>query len=214
MLPRDLCSYFRWQSNLLKVLLHSANSRSLCHVFSSACNFQAANMHTCCHGTGTLRDCGAGLTARAGHRRVCNAPRWSRVSWRPRTAATKHSGTQVVQEETAEEVTQSTVLDKLAGLFLNRAASSLKRGASTCLSCKGKGACDCPACKGGGLLSENQARMNTMRHTVQKLQTVLHVDRAVNNTEWLLTNRCRRCQGKGVIICEQCNGMGMRIPVK
>ena len=43
--------------------------------------------------------------------------------------------------------------------------------------------------QGGGLLSENQARMNTMRHTVQKLQTVLHVDRAVNNTEWLLSNR-------------------------
>ena len=107
-------------------------------------------MHTCCHGTGTLRDCGAGLTARAGQRRFCNAPRWSRVSWRPRTAATKHSGTQastgflmpsyctvvscpcitsnivpqVVQEETAEEVTQSTVLDKLAGLFLNRVSTA------------------------------------------------------------------------------------------
>jgi hypothetical protein len=43
--------------------------------------------------------------------------------------------------------------------------------------------------QGAGLLSENQARMNMMRHTVQKLQTVLHVDRAVNNTEWLLSNR-------------------------
>lgn len=43
--------------------------------------------------------------------------------------------------------------------------------------------------QGAGLLSDSQARMNTMRHTVQKLQTVLHVDRAVNNTEWLLSNR-------------------------
>ncbi|WIA33553.1 hypothetical protein OEZ86_006677 [Tetradesmus obliquus] len=100
----------------------------------------------------------------------------------------------------------------LVDFFLNRASSSLTRGTATCLTCKGVGACECPLCKGAGIMDKEASRMNTMRHAAQKMKQVLHVDRANYNTEWLQTNRCRRCHGAGRVACPTCGGLGVRTP--
>lgn len=47
----------------------------------------------------------------------------------------------------------------------------------------------CLLLQGAGVLDREQSRMNQMRHTAQKLQQVLHMDRSNYNTEWLVTNR-------------------------
>lgn len=72
-----------------------------------------------------------------------------------------------------------------------KAASSLERGQTTCLTCRGKGTCTCPACRGAGTLPEGAAagRMNPVRHAAQKLKGLLREDGGEYSTDWLITNR-------------------------
>ncbi|KAF6261026.1 hypothetical protein COO60DRAFT_1503781 [Scenedesmus sp. NREL 46B-D3] len=117
----------------------------------------------------------------------------------------------VVEDEQQSQQT-SGPFGALVDFFLNRASSSLTRGPATCLTCKGVGACECPLCKGAGIMDKEASRMNTVRHAAQKMKEVLHVDRANYNTEWLMTNRCRRCRGCGRVACPTCGGLGVRSP--
>ncbi|KAF8058121.1 hypothetical protein HT031_005781 [Scenedesmus sp. PABB004] len=116
------------------------------------------------------------------------------------------------EEEQAAAGEAPGAFQQLFDRLLNRASSSLKRGPATCLTCKGQGSCQCPACKGQGLLDKDHARMNVMRHTAQKVKQVLNIDRSNYDTEWLVTNRCRRCRGYGNIACPTCGGLGVRSP--
>jgi hypothetical protein len=54
----------------------------------------------------------------------------------------------VVEEaaQQAEEQEEATGFSAVVQRLLHRAASSLTRGTTTCLSCKGQGTCTCPAC--------------------------------------------------------------------
>eukprot|EP00882_Tetradesmus_deserticola_P002350 GHRQ01002507.1.p1 GENE.GHRQ01002507.1~~GHRQ01002507.1.p1 ORF type:complete len:185 (+),score=30.84 GHRQ01002507.1:210-764(+) len=130
------------------------------------------------------------------------------------TAGAQRHGTQQLPVVEDEQQPQQTTgpFGALVEFFLNRASSSLTRGPATCLSCKGVGACECPLCKGGGIMDKEAARMNTVRHAAQKMKEVLHVDRASYSTEWLTTNRCRRCRGGGRVTCPTCGGLGVRSP--
>ncbi|GBF92131.1 hypothetical protein Rsub_04478 [Raphidocelis subcapitata] len=109
-------------------------------------------------------------------------------------------------------VRASSPLQALADLLLNRAASTLERGQTTCLTCRGTGSCTCPACRGRGTLPEGAAagRMNPVRHAAQKLKGLLREDGGEYSTDWLVTNRCRRCHGNGGWQCDSCNGSGLR----
>jgi DnaJ-class molecular chaperone len=118
---------------------------------------------------------------------------------------------QVAEEETqqAEQQEEATGFSAVVQRLLHRAASSLTRGTTTCLSCKGQGTCTCPACHGTGITNKD-ARQNVMRHTTQKLRSVLGGERSEYHSDWLTSNRCRRCHGAGVMVCPTCQGLGTR----
>eukprot|EP00877_Chromochloris_zofingiensis_P003605 jgi/Chrzof1/13245/Cz07g25300.t1 len=102
---------------------------------------------------------------------------------------------QTITEVDHQEEQNPGPLASVVNFLLYRAASRLERGHATCLACKGQGTCACPNCKGEGLVSKEEARMNT-RH----------------KTDWLMTNRCQKCHGQGQVICTTCNGVGVRNP--
>jgi len=52
-----------------------------------------------------------------------------------------------------------------------------------------------------------------VRHAAQKLKGLLGVERAEYSTDWLVTNRCRRCHGAGSWVCPDCGGVGVRGPL-
>uniref|UniRef100_A0A7S0X014 CR-type domain-containing protein n=1 Tax=Chlamydomonas leiostraca TaxID=1034604 RepID=A0A7S0X014_9CHLO len=136
------------------------------------------------------------------------------VAWARDTEVSKTAHGQALVPAPIEQATElpeksRTVIDVL----LNRAASNLTRGAATCANCKGTGACSCPSCQGHGIVKPQQARMNVMRHAVQKFKMLLGVPRAAYSVDWLQTNRCRRCHGQGNVLCDICNGAGIRHPV-
>jgi DnaJ-class molecular chaperone len=94
-----------------------------------------------------------------------------------------------------------------------KAASSLQRGPATCRTCEGRGVCACGACRGEGVLaSGGRPQLNQVRHAAQRVQGLLGVERAAQNTEWLVSNRCKRCHGQGVCVCPTCGGIGVRAP--
>eukprot|EP00878_Enallax_costatus_P001542 GHUV01001693.1.p1 GENE.GHUV01001693.1~~GHUV01001693.1.p1 ORF type:complete len:169 (+),score=33.56 GHUV01001693.1:295-801(+) len=115
----------------------------------------------------------------------------------------------VAKEQQAQQA--ASPFGKLVDYFLNRASSSLKRGPATCLTCKGKGSCTCPICQGAGIV-DKAPQLDPVRHTVQKLQQVIGVDRAEYKTDWQVTNRCLHCHGAGLVLCPDCGGLGMRSP--
>jgi hypothetical protein len=50
------------------------------------------------------------------------------------------------EAQQAEQQEEATGFSAVVQRLLHRAASSLTRGTTTCLSCKGQGTCTCPAC--------------------------------------------------------------------
>lgn len=128
-------------------------------------------------------------------------------------ASRRQQQQQVLVEEQEEQQQQQHSNNPLVGLvdrLLHRAASSLTRGSCVCLACQGSGACSCPLCNGQGLTDASHSRHNQVRHAAQKLKSVLHLERADYNVEWLQSNRCRRCHGRGFLPCASCNGLGVR----
>ncbi|GLC41668.1 hypothetical protein PLESTB_000690700 [Pleodorina starrii] len=111
---------------------------------------------------------------------------------------------------------QQDVFQKTIDLMLNRAASSLKRGASTCVSCRGGGTVECAHCKGGGRLSAQAAeRAGLLRTALLRLRTAVGLaphDVPYASSSWMQTNRCPRCHGVGRLACEPCTGTGLRFP--
>lgn len=103
-------------------------------------------------------------------------------------------------------------LQALANVLLNRAASRVERGETTCLTCRGTGQCTCPACKGAGTLSPAAAASHNslVKHAAQKLRATFD-SRAEYSTDWLRTNRCTRCHGVGGWVCPDCDGAGARL---
>lgn len=123
--------------------------------------------------------------------------------------ARKQQQPTVEQVEDQDQVQSPSGFSAVVQRLLHRAASSLTRGTTTCLTCKGQGTCTCPVCNGAGV-TEKDARQNVMRHTAQKLRSVLNVERSEYHSDWLTSNRCRRCHGTGAMICPTCQGMGTR----
>lgn len=120
--------------------------------------------------------------------------------------------TTTVDNTKQQQEQQSAIpFGQLVDQFLSRAASSLKRGPATCLTCKGKGSCMCPMCQGAGV-NDSQPRLDSMKHTAQKFKQVLGVDRSYYKTDWQVTNRCLHCHGSGLVLCPDCAGLGVRSP--
>jgi DnaJ-class molecular chaperone len=130
------------------------------------------------------------------------------ASRQPRLQARKQADT-VVEDVSQEQQQEATGFSAVVQKLLHRAASSLTRGQTTCLTCKGQGTCTCPACSGHGVV-DRDARQNVMRHTTQKLRSVLNGERSEYHSDWLTSNRCRRCHGTGVMVCPTCQGLGTR----
>lgn len=150
-------------------------------------------------------------TARVQHPAV-QASRTARVK-HPAVQASRRQAVQeqeeLQQQQEQQQQEPKTGFSAVVERLLHRAASSLTRGQTTCLTCKGQGTCSCPACHGTGI-TDRDARQNVMRHTTQKLRSVLGADRAEYHSDWLTSNRCRRCHGAGVCVCPTCQGLGNR----
>ncbi|KAI8466140.1 MAG: hypothetical protein J3K34DRAFT_524810 [Monoraphidium minutum] len=97
-------------------------------------------------------------------------------------------------------------LQQLTDLLLNRAASRLERGKATCITCKGSGACTCDACKGQGTLRGGAGQASSLGEKAQNLF------KPAREKDWLVTNRCLRCHGRGSWVCRDCGGTGFREP--
>lgn len=71
--------------------------------------------------------------------------------------------------------------------------------------------------QGAGILQpEKVARMNSVKHAVNKLGQLLPGGGSVSHDQvWVKSNRCRRCHGSGVIRapCPACKGTGRRAAV-
>jgi hypothetical protein len=67
------------------------------------------------------------------------------ASRQPRLQARKQADT-VVEDVSQEQQQEATGFSAVVQKLLHRAASSLTRGQTTCLTCKGQGTCTCPAC--------------------------------------------------------------------
>ncbi|GIL57427.1 hypothetical protein Vafri_12651 [Volvox africanus] len=108
------------------------------------------------------------------------------------------------------------VFQKSIDVMLNRAASSLKRGTCTCMSCRGSGTVECAHCKGSGRLSTQAAeRAGLLRGALLRLRTAMGLppqEVPYASSGWMRTNRCPRCHGVGRLACEPCTGSGQRFP--
>lgn len=54
--------------------------------------------------------------------------------------------------------------------------------------------------------------MNFIKHAWHKLSTLLSGEKSVSmyDSDWFKSNRCKRCLGRGAIVCSSCNGSGRR----
>lgn len=57
-----------------------------------------------------------------------------------------HARNTVEDAEVDQEQPQATGFSAAVQRLLHRAASTLTRGTTTCLTCRGQGTCSCPAC--------------------------------------------------------------------
>jgi len=129
------------------------------------------------------------------------------------------SGRDEVQPANEDEATECPIpvpptREALVETLLSRAASRVKRGPCTCITCKGAGVQVCDCCQGRGLLTPGHAssRTNVISNAVQHV-TSLFGDHS-NGQQGLVTNRCRRCHGVGKLPCSECHGSGARFPKK
>lgn len=171
---------------------------------------------------------------------TANQGRQLRVQARRQAPIVEEEVQQASEQQNQEATGFSAVVQKL----LHRAASSLTRGQTTCLACKGQGTCTCPACnvsqavvlrsrhdmcsalsgltgqhsvycisdgrvlhcawpaclvafvprhvvcvlQGTGIVDKD-TRQNVMRHTAQKVRSMLQVERSEYHSNWLTSNR-------------------------
>lgn len=102
----------------------------------------------------------------------------------------------------------------LAGnLLMNAASWRVVRGQTYCVHCRGTGKETCPTCQGAGIVQPEKVRMNQIRHAAGKIQVLLGVnDAKMHDSDWLKSNRCKRCHGTGALPCKHCEGTGMLGP--
>ncbi|BDA49630.1 hypothetical protein COCOBI_14-2500 [Coccomyxa sp. Obi] len=116
------------------------------------------------------------------------------------------------RQESSEGASTSSSWTGLVSNLLFGAATSLERGDATCLSCRGTGALPCSACKGAGVMQQ-KVRMNQLRHTMNRVKTMVGMEsKSMYDTQWQMSNRCRKCHGQGQLLCATCNGLGSRGP--
>ncbi|EFN50736.1 hypothetical protein CHLNCDRAFT_142565 [Chlorella variabilis] len=102
----------------------------------------------------------------------------------------------------------------LAGnLLMNAASWRVVRGQTYCLHCRGTGKESCPTCQGAGIVQPEKVRMNQIRHAAGKVQVLLGLNEPkMFDSDWMKSNRCKRCRGTGALPCKHCNGVGMLGP--
>ncbi|CAK0783393.1 hypothetical protein CVIRNUC_006592 [Coccomyxa viridis] len=148
--------------------------------------------------------CGAGTVSSHRHRSIAVI------------TAAKDSSRQGLEEKTAhsEGANSSGGFSGLVNNLLFGAATSLERGDATCAKCRGCGAVSCPSCKGAGVKNQ-KVRMNQIRHAFNRVKNMVGIDSAsMYDTQWQMSNRCRKCHGQGRVLCSFCNGIGARGPSK
>ncbi|CAL5220688.1 g2737 [Coccomyxa viridis] len=129
-------------------------------------------------------------------------------------SAAGDSSRQSVEDRKASsgEASSSEGFSGLVNNLLFGAASSLERGDATCAKCRGAGALSCPSCKGAGVTNQ-KVRMNQIRHAFNRVKNIVGIDSAsMYDTQWQMSNRCRKCHGQGRVLCSTCNGYGSRGP--
>ncbi|KAL6784973.1 hypothetical protein ACKKBG_A01900 [Auxenochlorella protothecoides x Auxenochlorella symbiontica] len=98
-----------------------------------------------------------------------------------------------------------------ASLLFNAASWRAQRGQTHCITCQGKGQVQCPQCKGTGVGPRSRQPTNPIQHAANKISSLVSGGKA-DDVEWRTSNRCSRCQGRGVCRCEECGGTGRRGP--
>ncbi|GIL89682.1 hypothetical protein Vretimale_16648 [Volvox reticuliferus] len=133
------------------------------------------------------------------------------VNFKPSSPTSQTSSSVGNNANYAEDIFQKSI-----DIMLNRAASSLKRGTCTCMSCRGSGKVECAHCKGSGRLSIQAAeRAGLLRGALLRLRTAVGLppqEVPYASSGWMRTNRCPRCHGVGLLACEPCTGSGQRFP--
>lgn len=113
------------------------------------------------------------------------------------------------QADITEHVDQSSYFPGLMSRLLWNASSMRDRGKASCNICKTAGNVVCPECGGARVLSKASKRAQA--HARARLASFLEdVDQPRYRDEWLVTNRCPRCHGAGVMTCPACGGEGYR----
>ncbi|KAK9818723.1 hypothetical protein WJX74_003373 [Apatococcus lobatus] len=144
------------------------------------------------------------------------APKQQRVARQPLCAETRKR-----QRTAPSEPPEETPAQQASGNFLSDgvnlvndllfgAASRLDRGMTTCVACRGTGTCNCSTCQGTGTLSNKKANLNQIKHASNRLQSLMGGGQTHRDTEWMMTNRCRKCHGHGRMPCPACEGRGIR----
>lgn len=95
-------------------------------------------------------------------------------------------------------------------LLVNAASWRVMRGQTECVTCRGTGRTTCGACQGAGIIKrEELVRMNQVKHAAGKLQVMLGMNEPKSvESDWMQSNRCKRCKGTGAETCVQCDGTG------
>lgn len=65
--------------------------------------------------------------------------------------------------------------------------------------------------QGTGVGPRSRQPTNPIQHAANKISSLVSGGKA-DDVEWRTSNRCSRCQGRGVCRCEECGGTGRRGP--
>ncbi|PSC74297.1 serine threonine kinase [Micractinium conductrix] len=96
---------------------------------------------------------------------------------------------------------------------MNAASLRAVRAQSYCVQCRGTGRTTCSACQGAGIMQNEPVRMNQIKHAAGKVKVLLGInDTKMHDSDWQLTNRCKRCRGTGALPCVHCSGTGLLGP--
>jgi hypothetical protein len=108
----------------------------------------------------------------------------------------------------SEKIKSSYFPDVIGNLLWN-ASTMRNRGQASCNVCKTTGHVTCPDCGGARILSKASARARAQAQA--KVAAFLEDEtQDLHRDEWLVTNRCPRCHGTGLITCPACGGEGYR----